>query len=317
MPPRLTRARSRHLVGLAAVTLLGVTALAGCSGSSAARAAAGSGGPIDVVASFYPIEFAVEQVGGSHVHVTSLTKPGAEPHDVELTPKDVATITDTTLVVYAAGFQPAVDVAVSQQASDRAFDVAPTANLDLLAPAEGGEKTAPGAKDPHFWLDPERYEAVTKAIGARLAEVDPAHAADYAKNTTAFVARLVALDTAFAAGTKTCATTDLVTSHAAFGYLSERYGFTQVPISGLDPDVEPSAADLTRIADFVKAHKVTTIYAETLMEPKFAQTVADSTGASIATLDPIEGLTDKSAGRDYLQVMRSNLATLQKGQGCS
>ncbi|MEO9151649.1 MAG: metal ABC transporter substrate-binding protein [Lapillicoccus sp.] len=312
----LARAGSRHLAGLGAATLLGATALAGCSGSATAGSA-GPGGAIGVVASFYPIEYAVEQIGGRHVSVTSLTKPGAEPHDVELTPKDVATITDTALVVYAAGFQPAVDEAVSQQAADRAFDVAPTAHLDLAAPAEGGEAPAAGAKDPHFWLDPERYEAVSKAIGARLAEVDPTHAADYATNTTAFVTRLAALDTDFSTGTKTCANRDLVTSHAAFGYLSQRYGFTQVPITGLDPDVEPSAADLTRVADLVRARRVTTIYAETLAEPKFAQTVADSTGAALATLDPIEGLTDRSAGKDYLEVMRSNLAALQKGQGCS
>lgn len=99
--------------------------------------------------------------------------------------------------------------------------------------------------------------------------------------------------------------------------LSTRYGFTQVPITGLDPEVEPSAADLSRIADFVKAHRVTTIYAETLVEPKFAQTVGDATGARVATLDPIEGLTSKSVGKDYLEVMRSNLVTLQQGQGCS
>jgi len=307
----------RHLAGLGVAALLGATALAGCSGSSAANGGGGTGGSLDVVASFYPIEFAIEQIGGSHVRVTSLTKPGAEPHDVELTPKEVATVTDTKLVVYAAGFQPAVDEAVSQQAGDRAFDVAPTAHLDLAAPAEGGKAPAAGAKDPHFWLDPARYEAVAKAIGAKLAAVDPAHAADYAKNTTAFVDRLVALDTAWAAGTKTCKNKDLVTSHAAFGYLSTRYGFTQVPITGLDPDVEPSAADLSRIADFVKAHAVTTIYAETLVEPKFAQTVGDATGAKVATLDPIEGLTAKSVGKDYLEVMRSNLATLQQGQGCS
>lgn len=313
--PHPRRPRPRHLIGLGVAALVGVTGLAGCSGSTTGGDA--PAGTLEVVTSFYPLEFAVQQIGGSHVRVTSLTKPGAEPHDVELSPKDVAGITTTKLVVYAAGFQPAVDEAVSQQAADHAFDVAPTANLDLAAPVEGGEQPAAGAKDPHFWLDPERYEAVSKAVGARLARVDPDHAADYAKSTAAFVDKLVALDTAFAAGTRICTTRDLVTSHAAFGYLATRYGFTQVPITGLDPDVEPSAADLTRLSDFVRAERVTTIYAEPLVEPKFAETVAESTGARVATLDPIEGLTAASAGKDYLEVMRSNLATLLRGQGCS
>ena len=110
---------------------------------------------------------------------------------------------------------------------------------------------------------------------------------------------MTALDTEFRTGLASCTRKDLVTSHAAFGYLSQRYGFTQVPIAGLSPDVEPSAAQLAQVADFVKAHGVTTIYAETLVEPAFAETVAKSTGAHLATLDPIEGLTSTSAGHGY------------------
>src|SRR6478752_4399043 len=287
--------------------------LSACGSGSVDGAAAGStaGGTVSVVASFYPIEFAVQQVGGDHVAVTSLTKPGAEPHDVELSPQDVAKVAEAGLVVYAKGFQPAVDTAVDQEGSQHAFDVAPVANLNLAAPPD-----AAAAKDPHFWLDPQRYAAVATAIGQRLGEADPANAATYTQNAMAFTDKLGALDAEFRMTLASCARKDLVTSHAAFGYLSERYGFTQVPIAGLSPDVEPSAAQLAQVADFVKAHGVTTIYAETLVEPAFAETVAKSTGARLATLDPIEGLTSTSAGHDYLEVMRSNLATLKAGQGC-
>ena len=292
------------------------------SGSESGNGAAG--GTVSVVASFYPIEFAVQQVGGDHVSVASLTKPGAEPHDVELSPKDVASVADAGLVVYAKGFQPAVDTAVDQEGADHAFDVAPVANLDLAAPPEeeagdthtAAPQDAAAAKDPHFWLDPQRYAAVATAIGQRLGEADPAHAAAYTQNATAFTDKLGALDAEFRTTLASCARKDLVTSHAAFGYLSERYGLTQVPIAGLSPDVEPSAAQLAQVADFVKAHGVTTIYAETLVEPAFAETVARSTGARLATLDPIEGLTSTSAGHDYVEVMQSNLATLKVGQGC-
>jgi zinc transport system substrate-binding protein len=300
--------------------------LSACGSGSGDGAAAGStaGGTVSVVASFYPIEFAVQQVGGDHVSVASLTKPGAEPHDVELSPKDVASVADAGLVVYAKGFQPAVDTAVDQEGTDHAFDLAPVANLDLAAPPEeeagdthtAAPQDAAAAKDPHFWLDPQRYAAVATAIGQRLGEADPANAATYTQNAMTFTDKLGALDAEFRTTLASCARKDLVTSHAAFGYLSERYGFTQVPIAGLSPDVEPSAAQLAQVADFVKAHGVTTIYAETLVEPAFAETVAKSTGARLATLDPIEGLTSTSAGHDYLEVMRSNLATLKAGQGC-
>lgn len=314
MPPRVPVPALLATLGLAAAAIL-----TGCSGSSPATsaAAAKAEGKLAVVTSFYPLQYAVEQIGGEHVAVTSLTKPGAEPHDVELTPQDVASVSTASLVVYADGFQPAVDEAVAQEASDHAFDVAGSADLTLAAPAEGGQAPEAGAKDPHFWLDPQRYAAVAKAVGARLAQLDPAHAASYASGTSTFVASLTALDTAFRDGLRTCERRQLVTSHAAFGYLAQRYGFTQVPITGLDPEVEPSAQDLGRVADVVKADGVTTIYAETLVEPKFADTVARSTGATVATLDPLEGLTSASKGSDYREVMRSNLAALRTGQGCS
>ncbi len=310
------------------------SAVAGCSGGGGSAGSTAAPGTVSVVASFYPIEFAVQQVGGAHVIVSSLTKPGAEPHDLELSPQDVASVADAGLVVYSRGFQPAVDTAVDQEGSAHAFDVAPTAHLDLAAPAEGDDPRADaaststaaptgpgsdgaGARDPHFWLDPERYAGVVTAIGARLAQADPTNAGDYTTNAARFVGTLGRLDADLKTGLTTCTNRDLVTSHAAFGYLSQRYGFTQVAISGLSPDVEPSGSRLAEIADFVQAHDVTTIYAETLVEPAFAETVSRSTGAKVATLDPIEGLTSSSAGHDYLEVMRSNLATLRSGQGCS
>ncbi|MDQ6896172.1 MAG: metal ABC transporter substrate-binding protein [Actinomycetota bacterium] len=322
----------RPLLALGAALAVPVASLASCSaGGGSSSSASGGPGTLRVVTSFYPIEFAVQQVGGSHVSVRSLTKAGTEPHDLELSPKDVAGVADAGLVVYAGGFQPAVDTAVAQEGAAHAFDVAPAAHLDLAAPAEGDDPkadavaggaatTSPApdsAKDPHFWLDPERYAAVANAIAGRLAEADPPHAADYTANAARFADSLRGLDGELKAGLATCTNRDLVTSHAAFGYLSQRYGLTQVAIAGLSPDVEPSGARLAEIATFVKANHVSTIYAETLVEPAFAQTVSRSTGATVATLDPIEGLTSESAGRDYLEVMRSNLATLRTGQGCS
>ena len=105
-------------------------------------------------------------------------------------------------------------------------------------------------------------------------------------------------------------------SHEAFGYLSKRYGFTQRGISGLSPDAEPSPAKIAEVADFVRANGVTTIYYESLVDPKVAQTVATETGAATAMLDPLEGLAQGSTD-DYLTVMRKNLETVQKGQSCS
>jgi zinc transport system substrate-binding protein len=284
--------------------------LAGCLPAPVPPALGGST-KVAVSAAFYPLEYLAERVGGSHVEVTGLTKPGAEPHETELTARDLGRLTYAHLVLYLSGFQPAVDEGVTQRAGDRAFDVSSAARTDRTDPE------APAATDPHFWLDPVRYAAVAAALGERLAVLDPPHAGDYRANAVAVVTDLTSLDTDFAAGLADCVSRTLVTGHAAFGYLAERYHLTQVAIAGFNPDAEPSARRLGEIADTVRATGVRTVYSETLADPKLAETLATTTGATLAVLDPVEGVTDASAGTDYLQIMRADLATLRAGQGCS
>ena len=299
---------------------------AGTPGSSPGTSAGGSGtttaskgDPISVVASFYPLQWITEQVGGDMVSVKSLTPPGAEPHDLELTPADVAAATEADLVVFLSGFQAAVDDAVAG-AEGTVFDAADSADLSLtFTPIEEGEEHADeaGTTDPHFWLDPLRLAGVADALAKTLGEIDTANAATYRKNAEALQSELEALDADFTAGLASCAQKNLVTSHNAFGYLAERYGFEQVGITGLTPEEEPSPADLAAVTEFVTANGVSTIYFETLVSPAIAETVAAETGAATAVLDPIEGLTDESEGDDYLEVMRANLANLKTGQTCT
>ncbi|MBD2760146.1 zinc ABC transporter substrate-binding protein [Yimella sp. cx-573] len=303
--------------------------LTGCgsSGDSSKTAADGTT-KLKVVTSFYPLQYAAQRVGGDHVEVSSLTSPGAEPHDLELTPKQAAQVQDAQLMVYLKGFQPSVDAAA--KSSTGAFDVSTQADLSLKADDSASvdghdghdheghdhEGHDHGSADPHFWLDPVRYSKVVGALAEQLAGKDPKHAAGYRAAAKKFVGELGTLDTDFTTTLKTCQSKDLVTGHTAFGYLAARYGFKQVGVSSISPDQEPTPGRLKSVADFVKKNKVTTIYTETLASPAVAQTVARQTGAKVAVLDPLEGLTDKSAGRDYLSVMRANLGTLKQGQTC-
>ncbi|MGI9196774.1 MAG: metal ABC transporter substrate-binding protein, partial [Candidatus Nanopelagicales bacterium] len=270
---------------LAPLAALVLTGLAGCAGGSG-----GSDQPT-VVAAFYPLAYAAEQVGGDAVDVIDLTPPGAEPHDLELTAQQVAQIAEADLVLYIPGFQPAVDEAVAQQAGDRALDV--TQGIDLI----------PG--DPHVWLDPVNMSIIGTSIADRLGTSLP----DLADTATAGAQRLSAdmsaLNDEWTAGTQSCTIRDLVVSHEAFGYLARAYGFTQVGIAGLSPESEPSPARLAEVAALVKNRGVTTIYYETLVDPKIAQTVAAETGATTAVLDPLEGLPPGSDG-NYVSVMRDN-----------
>jgi zinc transport system substrate-binding protein len=310
------RRRLQALAALPAAALL----LTACGSSSTASTSTAGSTPLPVVAAFYPLQFAAEQVGGDRVSVTSLTAAGAEPHDLELTPQQVAAVSDAQLVVYLKGFQSSVDEAVDQAGGANALDAG--AGVTTIAPPQGeideakaaGE--APPAYDPHIWLDPTNMTRIVDTVATRLSSVDPAGAAQYAANAKALNEKLGVLDTEWKAGTTTCQNRDLVVSHEAFGYLAKRYDFTQVGISGLSPDAEPSPAKVAEVADFVRANGVRTIYYETLVDPKVAETVAAETGAATAVLDPLEGLAEGSTD-DYLSVMRTNLETVRKGQPCS
>lgn len=312
-----TTPRTLLAAGAAALALTGLTA---CGDDNASSASAGK---LDVVAAFYPLQFVAERVGGDAVSVTNLVKPGAEPHDLELNPDQVAQLADAKFVVYLKGFQPAVDEAVDQQASGKALDVTTAVPLiDLAEHAhegeEGGEEheEAAGGKDPHVWLDPTRLATISDAVAKRLGETDPDHAADYTARAATLRSDLEKLDKEYADGLKTCQRREIVTSHSAFGYLADRYKLEQIGITGLTPEDEPSPQRLAAVADEAREHKATTIFFETLVSPKVADTIAKEVGAQTAVLDPLEGLQQGSTD-DYFSVMRKNLTTLRTALGCT
>jgi zinc transport system substrate-binding protein len=293
---------------LACAVLL-ATATAACGGGTSAS----DDGRLDVIASFYPLAWITGQIGGADVTVSTLTKPGAEPHDLELSPKQVAQISDSDFVVYLKELQPAVDDAVSAEAADKSLDAAAQIKtIPFTGQSEGGGKAT---YDPHLWLDPARLATVATAVGTRLAKIDPAHASGYQARTATLVGRLTALDEEFSKGLSSCARKTIVTSHEAFGYLSQRYGLQQVGIAGIDPDSDPSPKRVAELTDLVKKDGVTTIFTETLVSPKTAQTLATEAGVRTAVLDPIEGVT--TPGQDYLSVMRADLRTLRAALSCS
>jgi zinc transport system substrate-binding protein len=321
------RNRPTPRVVLAAVTAaLAVGALTACGDDTPDAGAAPD--KLDVVAAFYPLQFVAEKVGGDAVRVTNLAKPGAEPHDLELNADQVAQIVDAKVVVYLKGFQPAVDEAVEQQGGDRAFDVSTA--VPLLDARDAGhshegeepgaeeheEESAAGHTDPHVWLDPTRLATIGEKVAERLGQADPDHAADYTARAAALRSDLDTLDKEYTAGLKTCQRREIVTSHSAFGYLADRYDLEQIGITGLTPEDEPSPQRLAEVATEAREHKATTIFFETLVSPKVAETIASEVGAKTAVLDPIEGLQPGSSD-DYFSVMRKNLAALEPALGCT
>jgi zinc transport system substrate-binding protein len=279
------------------VWIVAALLVAGCGAASDAK------GKTTVVAAFYPLAFAAEQVGRTSVDVHNLTPPGAEPHDIELTPGDVGRLQQADVVLYLShGFQPAVEQAVAG-AHGKRIDV--LAGLDLRR----GVGDEAGKSDPHVWLDPVLFAHIVRRVGAVLGQ--PGHA-------KLLVARLHSLDRDYRRGLAHCSRHDFVTSHAAFGYLAARYRLNQIPITGIDPEAEPSPQRLQRLITLVRREHVTTVFFERLVSPRLAETVARDAGAKAAVLDPIEGLTssEQARGYSYFTLMGENLGQLRSALGC-
>ncbi|MEU3050941.1 metal ABC transporter substrate-binding protein [Streptomyces sp. NPDC006984] len=316
---------------VAGVSALGLMAVSACTASGAAERT--DDGRLQVVASFYPMQYLAERIGGDRVAVTTLTKPGVEPHDLELKPRQTAELNGAGLIISLRGVQPAVDKAIEQAAAPHKVDAADLTELRHFdgsghdhdghegeteaEHAEHDHGTGDEAADPHLWLDPVKYAEVAEGVGAGFEKADPANADDYRKNTEALVAELTALDAEFEKGLEKASTRTFITTHSAFGYLAARYGLEQEGISGVGPESEPSPARIKELQEIAEKDKVTTVFFETLASDRTARTLADDTGLATDVLDPLEGITDKSRGDDYLQVMRANLAALQKALGAS
>jgi zinc transport system substrate-binding protein len=286
---------SRIVLILAGVALVAAGCRSGTSRSADRKT---------VVAAFYPLAYAADRVGDGAVQVENLTPSGAEPHDLELTPRAVAKIQQADVVLYVGhGFQPAVSDAV-RGAKGRVVDV--LAGLPLHS-AHGQEEDL--TADPHVWLDPLLFARIVKRVGFVLHRTAGAAAP---------IAQLHALDRNYRRELEHCARREIVTSHAAFGYLAQRYGLRQVAITGLTPESEPTAGQLAHVVRIVRRTHATTIFFETLVSPRLADTVAREVGARTAVLDPIEGLTssEQSRGDTYLTLMRRNLAALRKALSC-
>jgi zinc transport system substrate-binding protein len=264
-----------------------------------------------------------QEVGGAHVKVTNITPAGVEPHDFEPTPQDIARIEQATVFVYnGAGFEPWINRILPdlQRAGVTVVDASRGISLMKGETEEGsGEPSAGGHLDPHIWLDPITAKQMVATIAEGLVAADPVNRSSYRMNAERLSNMLSALDTEFRTGLGTCERREFVTSHAAFAYLAKTYDLTQVSITGISPDEEPSPQKLAEVATFAKQKGVKYIFFETLVSPRLAETIANEVGAQTLVLNPIEGLTDEeiAAGNNYLTIQRDNLKNLRRALDCS
>lgn len=321
-----------RLTAGAAATVLTLTA---CGQTEPTPATDGASDPATtVIAAFYPLAWAAEQVLGGNGTVTTLTSPGAEAHDLELSPQQIASLPEADLIVYLEGFQPAVDAAIEQSGATNVLEVGDVVELlplledghdhgddeghgdehDHTTETEGADHVEEdhhehGAEDPHFWQDPTRMSLLIDALAERLPSDDAL--------VQSAMDVLTELDEAYSTRLADCERREFITTHAAFQYLADRYDLTEIGISGVNPDAEPSPARIAEVHEEAQRHGITTIFFETLTSDAVASSIAGDLGLETAVLDPLEGVTDKSPGADYPSIMKANLESLATANECS
>jgi zinc transport system substrate-binding protein len=261
-------------------------------------------GRISVAVSVFPLQEAARQVGGQRVDVTSLVPPGAEPHDIELSPDQVDLLLDADLALYVGGgFQPAVEEIAARRDG---------VSVDVLAEVAPRETT-----DPHIWLDPLLMAEIVEVVARSLSEADPEGAQTYEERAAEFGEEIEEVHRRFQTGLEDCQRRTFVTTHAAFGHLARRYHLVQRSVSGLSPEAEPDPATLAELEDLIEREDVTTVFTEPLVSPRVAQTLARETGARVATLDPLEGVSQEADSEaTYVRLMERNLQALREALDC-
>lgn len=274
------------------------------------------GEKLDVIVSFYPLQEWAEKIGGEYVRVENITPAGAEPHDFEPSPKDIAKISDADVFIYNnIGLEPWAD----QIAPQLKNALNASANIDLLGTSHDHEDESEEEQfDPHVWLDPMRAKQQAENIADAFIKTDPGNESYYTQNLNELKKELDLLEQEFAT-LQACKNKTFITSHAAFQYLATKYGLEMITISGLNPEEEPSAKKLAEITNIAHDRNIRYIFFETLTENKFAETIIREIQGEALVLNPIEGFTPQELkdGRNYFSVQRENLRNLRIALQCN
>jgi zinc transport system substrate-binding protein len=305
------------------ITLVALTGLLISCGDTQDSTVAPDASRLTVAASFYPIAEIVQRVGGDDVQLLALTAPGVEPHDSELSAKQLEELTTADIVFYiGGGFQPDLEKAIASL-PDTAIAIDLLKSVDLIA-SEEEEKEEDGhdhghsETDPHVWLDPANMVKMSVIVSQEIAKAEASLTSALAERQTEYANELnevgTLIDTTFA----TCDRKELVTAHDAFAYFTTRANLVAVPISGIDPENEPSAKELEATAKIARDKNVTTVFFEEILPKAFADTVAKAIGASIDSINAVETISqsDLDAGVTYSSIMKSNITKISTALGC-
>lgn len=255
--------------------------------------------PDTIFVSSYPVYLLVKEIVKDKRQIVTVTPPGVEAHEYEISARKIAAIYDGMgLFINGLGMESWAKK-LPDTAKKKTFDLS-----DGISPV-----CIEGKTDPHMWLNPLNAIKELTKIKDVLVTIDPVNSSDYLTNYGEAVARFTTLDEECEEIAKNLSNKYLCVSHAAFGYLCDRYGLTQISVNGLEPEMEPTTKTLEEIIQYVKEHGITTVFAEEIGSKDVAEKVAEETGCKLETLSTME---DGEENESYCDIYRENFEKIKE-----
>jgi len=275
--------------------------------------------PIVAVSSFALYDI-VTHLAPKSVEIVNILPFGVDAHSFEPTPKLMASLERSSLVVYSgAGLEPWIDGFVFK--SDT-INMSQFVTLKKLSGSHSHHQHShtkhQSNLDPHYWLDFENMKKATEVVSQALIKLDAKNREIYEQNKKNYIKMLENLDSSYTQSLNSCKKDVIITNHNAFSYLASRYGFEVEALSGLSPEAQPSAKQIAILMEHIKEDDIKTIFFESFVSDKVINAIAKDVKVGVDTLQPLGNITKNEAqkGMGYEQIMRQNLTKLQKALEC-
>ncbi|WP_375624651.1 MULTISPECIES: metal ABC transporter solute-binding protein, Zn/Mn family [unclassified Bartonella] len=270
---------------------------------------------IKVVASFSILADLVKNVGDNHISMTTFVGPNANTHAYEPTPHDAQALRNAQIIfingLHLEGF---IDRLITASGT-KALLVEVSANIPSLK-MKNQEHNAHhhnSVIDPHAWQTIPNVKIYVKNIATAFCKIDPQSCTSYKKNAETYIQKLtIAQDTL-----KTKIATIpkdkriIITSHDAFGYFAEEYGFTILAPQSASTEAEATAADVAKLIKQIKANKAAALFVENISNPRLIKQIAKETGLKIGGTLYSDALSNKNGpAATYLDMMEHNVNTI-------
>jgi zinc transport system substrate-binding protein len=253
----------------------------------------------------------------NNARVSMLIPFGVDIHSYEMTPQDRIRVQKSRFFIYSgAGLEPWTDDFASQK---NAVDMSQYVKLRDVSHHDEHHHTSRHNFDPHYWLDIDNMIVLTKKLQELYSSSFPKEVAkSIATNAKNYIASLKNIDKLYKKRLHECKRDTIVVSHNAFGYLSARYGFHVMSLTGLSPDAMPSAKELAKLSDIVREKGIRVLFNEPFESNRLIESLAKETGARVDVLQPIANITKHEADDmvDYKLIMNLNLQKLYSALGC-